>query len=255
MDDKDNEDVELEEPIDEIEIHDIHEEDDKTRAVTGGLLWESAKKADLLVKRLRTVLGWKKVRVSRPSKHTEFHVGSLDDVATREDIASAISSVGGCPIGDIKVGPIRGLGSGAGSAWASCTAGAASRVFKKGLTVGWSRARMEPLQARPLRCYRCLDVGHVWARCTAPVDCSDRCYCCGDRSHRAGLCTARVFRCPLCVDLGLPAGHRLGGAGCVRSAQGGSGGRRPPARPEGSLWTLVPPPLVHPSTSGMEVGG
>ncbi|TGZ47778.1 Uncharacterized protein DBV15_12973 [Temnothorax longispinosus] len=71
-----------------------------------------------------------------------------------------------------------------GIAWARCPARTASEVMKEGLRVGWSRSKVELLQTRPLRCYRCLDVGHVWALCTSPVDRSGLCYRCGVSGQR-----------------------------------------------------------------------
>jgi hypothetical protein len=46
------------------------------------------------------------------------------------------------------------------------------------------------------------------------VDRSDRCYRCGEAGHVAGRCEGDL-KCPLCADLGRPAGHRFGGPACT----------------------------------------
>ncbi|KOC58734.1 hypothetical protein WH47_10102, partial [Habropoda laboriosa] len=45
------------------------------------------------------------------------------------------------------------------------------------IKVGWCAARVEAHKARPMQCYRCLEVGHTQHRCTAESSTlCDRCY-------------------------------------------------------------------------------
>ncbi|TGZ48578.1 hypothetical protein DBV15_12433 [Temnothorax longispinosus] len=56
--------------------------------------------------------------------------------------------------------------------------------------------------------------GHVRAQCTSAIDRSSRCYRCGNTDHLARECNAAP-KCPVCTDLGKPAGHRTGGKACA----------------------------------------
>ncbi|TGZ45956.1 hypothetical protein DBV15_12219 [Temnothorax longispinosus] len=199
------------------------------KAVTGSLLFEvpgadSNEKADLLAGRLRQEFIEGEVRVTRPFKCVDVRIGGLDDAATIQEVAEALAAAGQCKRKEVKVGSIRRTRKGMGTMWAECPVGAAkAAIDRDGITVGWSRARIELLQARPLRCYRCLEVGHVRASCTAPVDHYGVCYRCSQGDHRASLCAAEAPRCPLCADSGLPAAHRLGKGGlCPPEPGGGS---------------------------------
>lgn len=78
------------------------------------------------------------------------------------------------------------------------------------------------------RCYRCLGVGHVAMTCWGEQR-GGRCYRCGAHTHKK--CTAGTPRCPLGpTDLGVPAGHILGGQGCVSFSPEKKGGRREASR-------------------------
>jgi hypothetical protein len=70
-------------------------------------------------------------------------------------------------------------------------------------------ARVSPLPARQLQCYKCLEKGHVHQDCPSAIDRSDCCYRRGMEGHREKDYLARVPKCPLCADLGLPPSHRL----------------------------------------------
>ncbi|XP_077265670.1 uncharacterized protein LOC143899324 [Temnothorax americanus] len=214
------------------------------RAITGGLVIEvpgdeQGEKADLLARQVSAALEGSGVRVSRPSRCVGLRLVGLDDSITPAEIRAAVTAGGGCREGDVTIGEIVRRPLGMGATWVRCPVGAANIILKRGLKVGWSSPKIGLLRARPLRCYRCLGVGHVGALCTSPVDRSGLCYRCGVSGHRARECPAAAPRCPLCADSGLPAGHLMGGAGCAHQG-GGKGGRGPPT-------TVVPPP---PSPSG-----
>ncbi|TGZ54440.1 hypothetical protein DBV15_12725 [Temnothorax longispinosus] len=192
-------------------------------AVTGGLVLKvpgegSSEKTDTLARQVSAALEGSGVRAARPTKCVELRLRSLDDSVTQGEIAAAIAAVGSCLEGDVRVGEILRPPKGMGIVWARCPTGAASEA--------------ELLQTRPLRCYRCLDMGHVWALCTSLVDRSGLCYRCGVSGHRASLCPAAAPKCPLCADLGLPVGHRLEGAGCPCPKSNGKMGNQAPRRGE-----------------------
>ncbi|XP_011173321.1 cellular nucleic acid-binding protein homolog [Solenopsis invicta] len=84
-------------------------------------------------------------------------------------------------------------------------------------------ARIEALRPRPAQCYRCLRTGHTIGNCGSPVDRSNLCYRCGQPDHVASNCE-EAFRCPVCADLGRPAGHRFGGPACTPPPSSQKGG-------------------------------
>ncbi|XP_020296394.1 uncharacterized protein LOC109861248 [Pseudomyrmex gracilis] len=84
--------------------------------------------------------------------------------------------------------------------------------------MGWVKASVEPLERRPLQCFRCFRHGHVPATCryTAPEENRrGRCYRYGDSGHEAAGCKTATVKCPLCTDFGRPAGYRLSGKACA----------------------------------------
>ncbi|KOC60077.1 hypothetical protein WH47_09448 [Habropoda laboriosa] len=177
-------------------------------------------KAEALANRLQQVLEGR-AEVAHPTKHGELRVSGLDDSVRPEEVAAAITTIGGCSVEGVTTGSIRSSPNGLGTLWVRCPLAVARKLATAGrIKVGWISARVEALRARPLQCYRCLEMGHTQQRCTAGVDRSHRCYCCGDSNHRAGQCPAANLKCPLCTDLGRPTGHRLGARACA-----------PPSRP------------------------
>ncbi|KOC58704.1 hypothetical protein WH47_09083 [Habropoda laboriosa] len=194
------------------------------RGATGSMVLEvtgpeNATKAEALRAKMAEVLQGSGIKVACPTKRAEIRIRGLDISASTLEVAEAVAAAGGCEVGEIKTGEIRFPPTrGAGAVWLQCPLAAARKVVAAGeLTVGWCRCRVEALAARPLQCYRCLEVGHVRLACKSAVDRSGRCYTCGSAEHHASGCT-EAPRCPLCSDLGRPAGHRLGGRGCAPRA-------------------------------------
>lgn len=187
------------------------------RALTGATIVEvpgtdSGGKADSLAAKLKELYREEDIRVSRPVKSTELLVTGLDDSITTEEIAAAISINGGCPADQIRVGAIRWDRSGLGATVVRCPITAAKKVAN-GLKIGWAIVRVKLLPPREMRCYRCLETGHVGGRCTAPTDRSTLCYHCGQPGHTATACTAEPH-CVLCTEAGKQANHRLGSKEC-----------------------------------------
>ncbi|XP_039312408.1 uncharacterized protein LOC120359335 [Solenopsis invicta] len=152
------------------------------RAVTGGIILElpgeeSAPKADRLAEKLVAALGESGVRVSRPVPTAEVRVSGFDDSITAAEVAAAITVAGGCAAADILVNGLRPGVGGLRGAWARVPKAAALKAAKSGrLRVGWTMARVELLEARPMQCHRCLEVGHVRNKCPSEVDRSGLCY-------------------------------------------------------------------------------
>lgn len=182
--------------------------------------------ARALAHKLTEVLSNKEgVKVEVPTKMTELRVKDLDDSVTKEELAQAIAMAGGCDVTSIRVGDIRAAPSGMRTAWVKCPLLAGRQIAAQGrVAVGWARARVDALEARPLQCFRCLEGGHVRKRCPNSVDRSSRCYRCGGEGHSSRHCEGKLS-CPVCSDKGLPSAHRTGGKTCA-SVRGGGGGVR-----------------------------
>ncbi|XP_049887055.1 uncharacterized protein LOC126381643 [Pectinophora gossypiella] len=178
----------------------------------------SAEKADSLASKLREVLSPEAVRVARPVKRAEIRITGLDDSADAFEVAEAIAKEGGCSSDAIKCGRIVVGPRGDGSLWVSCPATAAKKVAGSGrVQVGWTTARARLLSPRPMRCFRCLEPGHMGVKCTCEFDRSQLCFRCGQPNHRARDCDAEPH-CPVCEAAGKPASHSIGGTGCVSAA-------------------------------------
>lgn len=120
---------------------------------------------------------------------------------------------------EIKTGEIRRTSENQGSLWLKLPLAAAKKAAEKGtIQVGWNKVKVALLEARPLRCYKCLERGHV--KCPSLQDRSDRCYRCGGLEHNAKECAAPP-KCPICTDLGRKADHALGGQQCTTQRKRG----------------------------------
>ncbi|XP_037297383.1 microtubule-associated protein futsch-like [Manduca sexta] len=225
-------------------------------AATGAMLYEvpgadSERKADSLAKRLREYFGGSEdVIVSRPTKCSKLCVSELDPAATPETVTAALCSVGECGPDSIKVGQIRPAKSGMGSVWAKVPTKAALRIKAGRLKIGWTIARVTVLETRPMRCYRCLEHGHVQNVCDGPVDRSNLCYRCGESGHKARQCEGAI-KCALCAAAGKPAGHQMGGKACLASSR--KTRRRPRRRPAASEATAQSQSASSPQEVEMEV--
>ncbi|KPJ00920.1 hypothetical protein RR46_01399 [Papilio xuthus] len=206
------------------------------KAATGARMLEvggeaASEKADSLATKLREVLGPELVRVARPVKRAELRVTGLDDSATVAEVVEAVAREGGCVADNIRPGRLVFGPRGDGSLWLSVPVAAAKKVTDAGrVRVGWTSARVVLLPSRPTRCFRCLETGHMGVTCPCEVDRSKLCFRCGKPDHRARDCSADP-NCPVCEAAKKPAGHSVGGNGCVAAGQKPAhGGRGAPNR-------------------------
>ncbi|XP_049887058.1 uncharacterized protein LOC126381645 [Pectinophora gossypiella] len=208
------------------------------KAATGARVLEvagasSAEKADSLAAKLRESMSGDVVKVSRPTKCAQMRVVGLDDSVTAQEVVEAVAKAGGCAADGIKAGAIREGAGGMGSLLLSCPIAAAKKVAQGRLLVGWTSAQVKVLEPRPLRCFRCLDIGHTHALCKSEVDRSTQCFSCGQTGHQSAQCSAAPH-CTVCEAARRPAEHRLGGSLCTaqsRSKRKSRNGPQAPSRP------------------------
>ncbi|XP_039750797.1 uncharacterized protein LOC120627025 [Pararge aegeria] len=188
------------------------------RAATGARLLElpkgqTSEQAELLASKLRVALDGL-ANVVRPSQSATIRVTGLDDSTTKEKIITAVVRAGNCSAESVKVGEIQLGPRGMGTVTIHCPIEVAKVLSEAGrLLVGWSAAEVQVLEQRPLRCFRCLGIGHTRPVCPSSADRGNLCYRCGVDGHRAMECTGEI-RCAVCTDRGLPAAHIMGGKSC-----------------------------------------
>ncbi|XP_052747127.1 uncharacterized protein LOC128199871 [Bicyclus anynana] len=198
------------------------------RAATGARLLElpqgqTHEQAEILAGRLRVALDGV-AEVNCPTKTVTLRVSDLDDSATTQKVAAAVALAGGCLQSAVKVSDVQPGLRGVGSAMVYCPVYAAKKICESGrLLVGWSSASVRALEQRPLRCFRCMSMGHTGPVCPSKKDRSSLCFRCGVEGHKAAECVA-TMRCAVCVDAGLPSGHIMGSNNCrPPSVKGGNG--------------------------------
>ncbi|EFN85669.1 Uncharacterized 50 kDa protein in type I retrotransposable element R1DM, partial [Harpegnathos saltator] len=190
--------------------------------------------------------------IGRPQKMGELRLRNLEISTTEEEAAEEVAKAGGCERIDVKTGKMRVAPNEVRSLWIQCPILAAKKIAEMGnIKIGWTQVKAEMLQARPLQCYKCLEQGHVQQNCKGNIDRRTNCYRCGEQGHLARDCESRV-RCQICVDAGVPAGHRMGGPACRppkgrRKTAGGTVERREASAPKPQ-----DPPVPPSSKEGKE---
>ncbi|XP_026483831.2 uncharacterized protein LOC113391918 [Vanessa tameamea] len=187
------------------------------RTATGARVLElpraQAEQAERLAEKLRTALDGV-ADVVRPVKKADLKVTGLDDSVTSEKLAAAIARAGDCSIESVKCGVMqRGPGY-MGMVRVTCPLTAAKKLAAAGrLLVGWSSAKVAVVEQRPMRCYKCMGLGHTRALCPSKAERGGLCYRCGSDGHKSAVCTAKM-RCAVCAEAGKPSGHLMGARDC-----------------------------------------
>ncbi|XP_050358311.1 uncharacterized protein LOC126778732 [Nymphalis io] len=188
------------------------------RSATGARVLElpraQSDQAEKLAEKLRTVLDGV-ANVVRHTMKVDLRVTGLDDSVTREKLIAAVAREGSCPVEAIKCGEMsRGPGY-MGMARVTCPIAVAKKLSDSGcLLVGWSSARVHVLEQRPLRCFKCMGLGHTKALCPSRAERAGLCFRCGVDGLKSVGCTGKL-RCAVCADAGKPSGHMMGSRECI----------------------------------------
>ncbi|XP_045541397.1 cellular nucleic acid-binding protein homolog [Papilio machaon] len=75
-------------------------------------------------------------------------------------------------------------------------------------------ATVKAVEAQPLRCYKCMMLGHTRALCPAEAENGRLCFRCGSEGHKSAECEAPC-KCTVCATTGRPHSHVMGGAKCT----------------------------------------
>ncbi|KMQ84932.1 gag-pol polyprotein, partial [Lasius niger] len=145
------------------------------RAANGGILIEvlglgGSGKALALKEKLHDVLRDRAV-VSRLVAKGEIRLVGLDCTTSANEVLNVVASLGGCLEDDVKVGAIRPLNNGLYTVWVQCPLGAVAKLsHMRKVKIGWTLARVEALNARPLQCFKCWRFGHLKSSCSFAED-------------------------------------------------------------------------------------
>ncbi|XP_046971582.1 uncharacterized protein LOC124538539 [Vanessa cardui] len=176
------------------------------RSATGARVLElpraQSDQADKLADKLRTVLDGV-ASVVHPVRKVDIKVTGLDDSVTKDKIIAAVAREGNCPSEVVRCGEIsRGPGY-MGMVRVTCPVAAAKKLSDAGrLLVGWSSARVYVLEQRPLRCYKCMGLGHTRILCPFSADRGSLCFRCGVNGHKSAECTGKL-RCASMAEWGI----------------------------------------------------
>lgn len=144
-------------------------------------------------------------------------IKDIDEITEKEDVSEALQKLP-CLAGSCKpeVVMLRRAYGGTQTATISLSADAATALLKEGkIRIGWVVCRIRE-RSIPMRCYRCLQFGHMARQCKSEVDRSATCRRCGQDGHIARNCAKE----PLCMfcreDNPKSAGHIAGSGKCPK---------------------------------------
>lgn len=170
------------------------------------------KEANTLREEIKSkVLG---AEVTIRSNDKVLHVADIDAATTREEVQTTLDSLPECtPPGSVYVKSLRPTRDGNQIATVLAPAELADALLKRRrITIGWSRCRLRE-RVDVLRCYRCLEFGHLTNSCKGQ-DRSADCINCGVKGHKAKDCK----NLPKCIHCdGAP--HRSDSTKCPKFRQ------------------------------------
>ncbi|XP_070170991.1 uncharacterized protein [Polyergus mexicanus] len=161
---------------------------------------DSRDRADTLAEKLKTIFQ-NQTKVVRPMVRGEIRLN------------------GECKEEETKAGPIRKMNNGLFTVWVQCPLSAAIKMAnRKKVRIGWTLARVDLLEDRPVQCFKCWRFGHVRLTCTSTEDDSGLCFKCGGTGHLARECD-QPPSCKICVSEGKNFNHRIGSYLCTAKSK------------------------------------
>lgn len=174
---------------------------------------DNKEKADDLAGRMSAKLTG--VNIRRPVKQGELRMSGFDDSVSAANIKTALADLCTRSDSSFHVGRIVAIRGGLYTTRVRCPLDIAIFLNKQGsVKVGWSVAKLELLRAKPLRCFKCMEAGHVSANCTSDKDRSNICFRCSLHGHKASDCNDAYY-CIVCAEKGLTSSHSIGSETCI----------------------------------------
>lgn len=188
------------------------------RTQKGELLFqlkEAGEKTDKMKTTIEEVLG-EQATAHSLKQRLVVEIKDIDEVTSKEEIYAEIKSQ--CKV-ELQPTDIQSLRKGYGgtqTAKVYASAEIANTLLEIGkIKIGWVVCRIREQKTAPLiKCFRCLEFGHLAKHCKSEHDRSKRCRRCGTEGHLAKECT-KDPKCMFCNGEGsVDAGHIAGGSKC-----------------------------------------
>ncbi|XP_070139960.1 uncharacterized protein [Drosophila kikkawai] len=154
------------------------------------------------------------------SKVLVLEVRNIDTIATKQEVCATLAGQLNFEAERVKVRSMRRSFAETQTAIVSLTLSLAKAVLHHGeVRIGWSICRIRE-RLGPVRCFRCLEPGHIAIHCKGPVDRSGCCINCGEPGHKAASCNKEPS-CFICAAAGRKeTRHKAGARGCPVSDSG-----------------------------------
>lgn len=184
------------------------------KSANGGLIIEipdrngRGEKADQLRDKLVEIIG-SEAYVTRLAVKRDVRVVGFDESVREDDIMVALTRLGNCKRNDLKIGKLAPMRNGLYMTWVQCPLAIAIKIAAtKKIQVGWTMAKLELLEPKPIQCFKCWGYGHVRSNCRSDKTRVGNCFNCGANGHVARLCTNELS-CVPCRDISKRANHRM----------------------------------------------
>jgi len=129
-------------------------------------------------------------------------VKDLDEVTTKEEVLeSLIAEFGEIQLSAASIVSLRRAYGGTQIATIRLPAKSAEKLLEaEKVRIGWVVCRVRR-KTTPIRCFKCMEFGHVAGRCPNAEDCAGACFKCGEKGHQAKTCK-NAAKCLLCSRKG-----------------------------------------------------
>ncbi|CAF4935743.1 unnamed protein product [Pieris macdunnoughi] len=131
----------------------------------------------------------------------------IDKSSTPAEMSIAIAAKGECEVDLIKASSLVRSQGGNNVVFVQCPVTAAIKITEGRLLLGWSSVHIQVIEDGPLRCYKCLGLGHISVKCPSNVNRSTLRFQCGNNGRQAATYTAAVVHCAVCGDAGTSADY------------------------------------------------
>jgi len=117
-----------------------------------------------------------KVEARALTQQTRIEIVDLDEMVTAKDLQNALSEQIGISLDATAIKSLRPAFGGTQRATITLSAAHAKKTLTAGkVKIAWSICRIRESNA-PLKCYKCLEFGHIAANCSSSEDRSGCCY-------------------------------------------------------------------------------
>ncbi|XP_052901347.1 uncharacterized protein LOC128307505 [Anopheles moucheti] len=140
----------------------------------------------------------------------EVRLDEVDPLAVASDVATAVKTISSESVSESAVHLVKAW-NGTQTAYVRMSVKAAERIHQQRVRVlhtSCLATQLTPPTRGQLRCFKCLEHGHLRHRCKSDTDRSTHCIRCGQSGHLARACTAAVC-CAVCKG---PHRVNLGGS-------------------------------------------